>query len=288
MKIKSIAFFLAIAFLVACSPTLPPPTTGGTLSLEQLLNGTWISPQTGRTITLVDGVYASGSDPSAADYLQARLNEPVVFGDLDYDGAQDAVFVLAENTGGTGTFVSLVAVLNRNGKPFQAAFITDAFARIGNLVIQSGEILLDATTYGEQDPTCCPSSEVALGYRLYGNQMVQTRLERKLGDGGMRSIEISSPVDLAEVSYPITVTGSVTVGPFENTLAYNVYDAANVLVTASSTMTDSADMGLPGNFQLTVDLTTVGVTGRLRIEVVEYSMKDGSILVLDSVLVKVR
>jgi hypothetical protein len=52
-------------------------------------------------------------------------------------------------------------------------------------------------------------------------------------------------------------------------------------------MTNSPDVGQPGDFSLPVNLTTAGVTGLVRIEFVEYSMKDGSILTLDSVLVNV-
>jgi Immunoglobulin-like domain of bacterial spore germination len=233
-------------------------------------------------------MYESGTDPAAVDFLQVRLYDLVAFGDLDYDGRQDAAILLAENTGGTGIFVSLIAILDSEGTPFQAAAVyIDDRPVPASLAIQSGEILLEATVHGSEDPMCCPSEQKGLGFRLYEDQLVLTHMESLTPDGSLRAINIASPVDLAEVTYPVTVSGNVTIGPFENTLAYNVFDPANALVTAGSLMTDSPDMGLPGNFSLVLDLTMAGVTGLVRVEIVEYSMKDGSILTLDSVLVDV-
>ena len=190
--------------------------------------------------------------------------------------------------GGTGVFVSLVAVLDDSGSPYQAASIfIDDRPMLNNLSVQAGEVLLDATLHAMEDPMCCPSLETGLGYRLYGNALVLTRLQSKPLEGNLRAINIASPIDLVESTYPVAITGSVTVGPFENTLAYNIYDQANLLVTAGSIMTDSPDMGLPGNFSLSVDLTMAGVSGRVRVEIVEYSMADGSVMTLDSVLVTV-
>ncbi len=89
------------------------------------------------------------------------------------------------------------------------------------------------------------------------------------------------------MTYPFTVTGSVTIGPFENTLGYKLYTPDNTLVNSGSVMTDSPDMGAPGNFSLPVDLSMAGVFGLVRIEFVENSMMDGSVMTLDSVLVNV-
>jgi hypothetical protein len=283
---------LLLVLSTACSPVpvstptvaVPPPA----LTIDMLRNATYLAPNSGKTVTLVDGAYASGSDPSAVDFLQVTLSEPVAFGDLNYDGRQDAAVLLAENMGGTGVFVALIAVLDDGGAPRQVAsvFIDDR-PLINMLVIQSGEILLDAVLHGADDPMCCPEQQSQRGYRLYTDQLVLTRLSDETTTGIMRSIDITSPIDLEEKEYPVAVSGSVTIGPFESTLAYNIYDPANILVTAGSVMTDSPDMGLPGNFSLSVDLTMAGVTGLVRIEFVEYSMADGSVLTLDSVLVRV-
>jgi hypothetical protein len=269
------------------TPIVPPPPT--VLTLDMLRNGTWFAPSSGHTVTLVDGNYQSGSDPSAVDYLVVTMSDLAAFGDLNFDGIEDAAILLIENMGGTGVFVSLIAVLNVGGAPLQAAsvFIDDR-PILNTLVIQSGEILVNTVIHGADDPGCCPSAAVEQGYRLYNdNELVLSRWAGQTFDGQPRHIDITSPADLDVVTYPLTVTGSVTIGPFENTLGYNVYAPDNALVTSGSVMTDSPDMGLPGDFSLTFDLTMAGVTGRVRIEFVEYSMADGSIMTLDSVLVVV-
>jgi len=217
------------------------------------------------------------------------LDAPITFGDLDYDGLADAAVLLAENTGGTGVFVSMIAVLNRDGSPLPVAsiFIEDR-PMINSLVIQSGEVLLDAVLHGASDPMCCPTRQVWEGYRLYNeNTLVLSRWAEMIPGVGPRQVDLTSPVDLETVSYPFTIFGGVTMWPFENTLAWNVYAPDNAFVTGGSVMTDAADIGEPGNFTLDLDLTMAGVTGLVRVEFVEYSMADGSVMTLDSVLVNI-
>jgi hypothetical protein len=89
-----------------------------------LLNATYTftgfsdNPQ---TVTLVNGGYASGPDSTAIGYLSVYMGEMATFGDLNYDGIPDAAVVLGVNTGGTGVFTYLAAVLNVNGAPIHAA-----------------------------------------------------------------------------------------------------------------------------------------------------------------------
>lgn len=279
----------APATATATSPSLPPAHE---LTLEMLRSATYTltgfsdSPQ---TVTLVDGAYTSGSDTTAIGYISVHMGEVAAFGDLNGDGISDAAVVLGVNTGGTAVFTYIAAVLNVNGAPVHAAsLLIDDRPQIGGLSIVSGEILAQTVVHRGDDPMCCPSLPVEQGFRLYnGNGLVLTRWAGQTADGQPRAINITSPADLATVNYPFTVTGNVTVGPFENTLAYNIYAPDNSLVTSGSVMTDSPDMGQPGNFSLSVDLTAAGVTGLVRIEFVEHSMMDGSVMTLDSVLVHV-
>jgi hypothetical protein len=271
-------------------PALPPPPAE--LTVDSLLNATYdISDFYGSpySVTLVNGAYASGSDPLAPGYVGVTISDLIAFGDLNYDGVADAAVILGINTGGTGFFTYIAAVLNISGAPVHAASVyIDDRPMIDSLTIFAGEILAQTTIHGADDPMCCPSKPVEQGYRLYnGNQLVLTRWAGQTPGGTPRQINVTSPADLAVVVYPFTVTGSVTVGPFENTLAYNIYAPDNTYVTGGSVMTDSPNPGDPGNFSLPVDLTMAGVFGLVRIEFIEYSMADGSVMTLDSVLVSV-
>jgi hypothetical protein len=272
------------------APALPPTSSSG-LTLENLRNATYdISAFFGSplTITLVNGSYLSGSDPAAVDYMSVNMGDMVAFGDLNYDGLSDAAVILAINTGGTGVFTNIASVLDNSGAPSNVASIfIDDRPIINSLAISNGEILADIIIHGSTDPGCCPGFQTQQGFRLYGSQMILTRRASWLA-GTQRAININSPADLAVVTYPLTISGSVTVGPFENTLAFKVYTPDNTLVTNGPVMTDSPDAGEPGNFSHTIDLSMAGVYGLVRIEFAELSMKDGSIVTLDSVLVNVH
>jgi hypothetical protein len=275
------------------TPSVPsiPPTSSSGLTLDSLRNATYdISEFFGspRTVTLVNGSYSSGSDPAAVDYMSVSMGDTAAFGDLNYDGVNDAAVILAINTGGTGVFTYIAGVLDISGAPVNVALVfLDDRPIINSLSISNGEILADTVIHGASDPGCCPGLQAQLGFRLYGSQMVMTRRASWLAETE-RAINITTPADLAVVSYPFTVSGNVTVGPFENTLAYAVYTSDNTLVTNGPVMTDSPNPGEPGNFSHTIDLSMAGVYGLVRIEFAELSMKDGSVVTLDSVLVDVH
>jgi len=280
-----------VVITITETPTLPLPAPVSALTVELLRNATYdlfAFTGTPRTVTLVNGSYESSSDPAAVDYLSVSMSDLVAFGDLNYDSINDAAVILGINTGGSGAFIIIAAVLDIGGSPAHVASVYIGDRAINNnLAITSGEILSDILIHGVDDPLCCPSFHTQQGFRLYGSQLVMTR--RLTWTGGMqRAININPPADLDDVTYPFTISGSVTIGPFENTLAYAVYTPDNTLVTNSSVMTDSPNLGDPGSFSLPLDLSMAGVYGLVRIEFSELSMMDGSVMTLDSVLVKVH
>ena len=156
-------------------PTQPPPTpqpltatpsAPEALYEVQLKNATYLAPQSGQTVTLVDGKYEGGS---GATYLSLALLPQMAFGDLNGDGGGDAAALLAENTGGSGTFVSLVALLNQDGQAVQAgASFVDDRPQIDSLEIQDGQIILQAIVHQPTDPMTSPSLQVTNTYRLQG------------------------------------------------------------------------------------------------------------------------
>jgi hypothetical protein len=273
--------------LTAPAPVLPPPVGPA----DVIRNATYLVPGCDgglHSYTLTDGAYASGPDPMAIGYTYVSVGDMFGFGDLNYDGVSDAAVLLGVNCGGTGVFTYIMAMVSTGGSLSTAAsvFIDDR-PMITSLNIVNGEIVADITVHGAMDAMCCPSLPTRQGYRLYGSQLVRTLLAT--WDGGVeRSIGIFSPSDLENVSYPFNVTGHVTIGPFENTLAYAIYAPDNTLVTSGSVMTDSPGPGSPGNFALPVNLAAAGVFGLVRIEFSELSAADGSVVTLDSVLVNVH
>ena len=252
-----------------------------------LRNGTYHAPSYDRTVTLVDGIYSTGS---STDPYSLRMLDVVAFGDLNGDGAGDAAILLAENGGGSGVFESLVIVFNQAGMPFQVGT-----AQLGDRVlvnamqILSGRIELDMLVHGPNDPSCCPNQPETQTYRMLGTSLWLTSLTTRTPDAHDRSITILSPADGTTVTNPFTVSGSVTISPFENTLACRIYLPDGTLVNEAPVMVDSGgEMGGPGTFSREFDLSNAGITGPVIIQFLDLSAADGSILAMASVLLNVH
>lgn len=125
-------------------------------------------------VELTDGQYEG--EPfveGGASRPTLSFTEPYAFGDLDGDGVDDAAVLLVENSGGSGSFVYLAAVLNRDGQPENVATtLLGDRAQVEELTIESGQIGVKMLTHGPDDPMCCPSQESQQTYTLEGGQLV--------------------------------------------------------------------------------------------------------------------
>ena len=263
-------------------PSPHPPE----LSAEVLQNSGYDSPQYQKRIKLAGGKFQGGS---GADSFIAQLLDPIAFGDLNGDGIQDAAVLLAESGGGTGNFVSVLALLNRDGKPFQAgARLVDDRPVIHSLRIADGRIRLEALIHGPSDPMAAPSLEVVETYRLGEGALLLTGLASNNAGGAARSIQIDSPKDGTEVSGNVRVKGSMPVGPFENTLSYRVYDLAGNLLAQGAFMVQAPDMGAPATFDNSVNLSALRLPSRVSFQLWDVSMADGSPIAIDSVFLSIQ
>jgi len=101
--------------------------------------------------------------------------EPHAIGDLNGDGVDDAAVLLVENSGGSGSFVYLAAILNQEGTPENAGTVLlGDRAQVQSLTIADGQISVTMVTHGPDDPMCCPTQEVQQTYELQDNELVQT------------------------------------------------------------------------------------------------------------------
>jgi hypothetical protein len=244
------------------------------------------------TFRLSDGSYQSGSDPSKSDFLQANLSDKVAIGDLNGDGMDDAAVVIGINTGGTGVFEYVVGVLSQDGQPVQAgyAYIDDR-AVINNLNIADGEIILDTLKHAPNDPMCCPTQPVTETLRLPLDSrgiLWMTHFLSKTPSDTAREITITSPAPGTGVDNPFTIMGNVTIAPFENNLVYHVYDMEMNELAVGPLMVDAPDMGAPGTFELTLDLSSTGYKGPIFVTISDLSAADGSILAMDSIILVVK
>src|SRR5258706_3389308 len=100
---------------------------------------------------------------------------------------------------------------------------------------------------------------------------------------GKPNITVTSPKSGDTVTNPITVTGTSRV--FSNQFAYILRDSAGKKLVEGNTMSDAKDSGQFGNYTVKIAVP-VGATKDLTVEVFEYSAKDGAVVNLVSVPVK--
>ena len=189
-RIKSlslISMLIAALVMSACTPaanstTSIPPTqvpqnssnANPHLTLDQLKNSTYPSSFTasGR-IQLTNG---QATQDIAASKLTVQLADQYTFGDLNGDSLEDAAVVLISNSGGSGTFFDLAAVLNQNGRPNSVAAIQIGDrVQIKSISVAAGLININMIAHGPSDPLCCPSVEVTQTYQLQGDQLIQVK-----------------------------------------------------------------------------------------------------------------
>jgi hypothetical protein len=272
----------------------PGAEIAAALSLDQLQNAEYrtlgLYDRNIQTFRMENGLYRVGTDPAAADYVAISLIEPHAFGSLNNDELADAAVILVENYGGTGQFVQIGAVLNRAGQPIHAdSFFLGDRVGVNALGIQNGEIVAALTVHGPDEPACCPSVPATIHLRLISeSQLVVTRFTTRTPSGQERAINIRAPLNGSEASGSITLSGDVTIAPFENNLIYTIYDAQYQEIAQSYLTVDAPDMGASGTFAFTIDLAALGQTGDLYIEISDISAADGSTIALAQVYLKVR
>ena len=117
-------------------------------------------------ITLQAGRFERKTGSGATEVDQVFF-QAAGFGDLDGDGNADAAAVLAVQSGGSGSFYYLAAMLDQAGEPEQAgvALLGDRI-QLQSVTIQDGLIVVRMKAHAADDPMCCPSLDVTQTYRL--------------------------------------------------------------------------------------------------------------------------
>lgn len=256
------------------------PTTASTdgelrrLSVEQLRDGHYRLPLLGDEETPIRFRGGQGSiryGVGATERVEAGLvGDLAAFGDLDGDDVADAAVVAFVNTGGSGTFIHLLAMRDREGTPVQAGrqFLGDR-VRVKSLAVSGGHIFVTMDAHAPDDGLCCPSIETTRAFTLHGSRLVPTR-----------ALVIASPLPGETVATGVEVRGSATHPPADG-LAYLVHDARGGVVGMGEIPVD-AGSGTLGTFAAPVSFLA-GDAGPGRIEIVDVRSGDGSALARTSV-----
>ena len=291
-------------FLIGCSPASPSPTPVPTIESTQppdtptpapdyvarIRNTTYQLglPDSLRVVQLADGKFEEGA-PAGADYTSITVTDFVARGDLNGDSVDEVVAMIAENYGGTGVFVFIAVFADVNGElVFQTSTLVDDRPAINALSVENREVFLDAITHGTDDPFCCPTLRNERHYRLINNQLQLADYVTFTPDGRPRTITIESPVNGAEVFSSVQIKGSVAIAPFENNLAYRIYDVGGVELSAGAVAVTALDLGAPGTFDTVINLGGLLSGSIIRIEIQDISAADGSLFAMDSIELVVK
>lgn len=134
-----------------------------------LLDATYLSDYVpDGSIKLTNGAFAD-----SVNMMSVRLAQRLD-GDLNGDGAQDAVVFLATSSGAGSVFVDMVAMLSDGGTPrFVGKIALGDRIGLDSLYMDHSDIVLHLTTHAPADPMCCPTHKVVRRYAVEGGRLIE-------------------------------------------------------------------------------------------------------------------
>lgn len=125
-------------------------------------------------VQLQDGSYEGEPfAPGAASRPRVRLiSELLRTGDLDGDGKEEAAVLLLESSGGSGEFVYLAVVAQREGglKNVATRLIGDR-VKVRSFIISKRVLVLDLVVAGPEDAVCCPTRKLSKRFQWRDDQL---------------------------------------------------------------------------------------------------------------------
>ncbi|MBX3051374.1 MAG: META domain-containing protein [Caldilineaceae bacterium] len=145
-----------------------------------LANGTYAGIYD-EPVQLTDGAFAG--EPFVAGGASrptvTLVPDTIALGDLNGDGVADGVAVLVDDSGGSGSFVYLAALLAGTDTTDQGAtLLLGDRVRIESVAIVDGQIDVVAATFADSDPMCCPSLRTHFVYGLQAGALVELSAEK--------------------------------------------------------------------------------------------------------------
>ena len=156
-------------------PPGPPPTP----TLEQIKSATVVGVFD-QAVTLADGVYEGApAEPGAASRPRLVLWQPTFqTGDVDGEMGSEAIVLLSSTGGGSGEFVYVAVFGVRDGAlaNLGTAPVGDR-ARLQNLWLERGKVVMDVIEAGPNDPACCPTQVTRKTFGMDGGALKQLSSE---------------------------------------------------------------------------------------------------------------
>jgi hypothetical protein len=149
-------------------------STDGSLTAEALDSALY-RPQHVETFGDTVQLESGGSSGSLFGEIGSIHQNAYVFGDLNGDGADDAVATVIESiTGlGSGLEIVLAAYLNDSGSPtFLDSVALGRGTVVDSVTVESGIVTVAGLQMGPRDPFCCPKQAFVKQFKLDGTRLV--------------------------------------------------------------------------------------------------------------------
>ncbi len=165
------------------------------LTLSQLQNATYQIPLLGK-VTLVNGIYQSQTQPA----VEVRMSKRFAIGDVNQDGALDAVTVLRVTESGRKPIYYLAAIANQNGQPSNVDTIAigQGFG-VKSLSLKGPQVTVSLVKYGSRDAPCCPSDVVSQSYLFNAGagEFVATSFDARIPNAGSVPVRVvNDPINV--------------------------------------------------------------------------------------------
>jgi hypothetical protein len=128
-------------------------------------------------VTLTDGVSTQDIVPGSAEKLETTVFEKPAIGDLNKDNKNDSSLLLVQDSGGTGLFFYLVAVVSDVGvvKNTNSIFIGDRIDPV-SILIENGKIKLSFIDRGTDEPmTAEPTIKITKYFEVKNNILMEVK-----------------------------------------------------------------------------------------------------------------
>ena len=119
----------------------------------------------GDPVTLVNGISSISAAPDSASMVVTKYFGNEVSGDFNGDGTNDVAFIITQNSGGTGTFYYVTALISgKNGyQGTEAAFLGDRITPQANAYF-NGQIIINYLDRGADEPMSAAPTKAGVKY----------------------------------------------------------------------------------------------------------------------------
>ena len=131
--------------------------------LDSLKNGLYYNSDEGEYYRFHNGKYIFDTtyveeSRTIHDVLYMSVGDVLIENDFDNDGVDDALVTLTANGGGSGIFVAVVVMLNKNSTPIysDSKWLGDRIS-IDSSAMVGDSIFVYSIIQGPDEPMCCPT-----------------------------------------------------------------------------------------------------------------------------------